>query len=71
MNRNDVAKELAHLGNSDFRLLSRLAAIHTALEVNRKRRCELLSLTAKSAGLDDDVTATVIEPKDDKDGKGG
>lgn len=72
MNPEETAQELSDLGKSDFRLLSRLEAIHTALEVNRKRRCDLLSELAGAVPMDDTVRSTVIEPKDDgKGGKGG
>lgn len=74
MNKDKIAKELAELGHSDFRLLSKLEAligritdVRVALEANRKRRCELLSEVAchADAGLDGEVMAASIAPKDD------
>lgn len=67
MNKNEIAKELADLGHSDFRLLSRLKAVSKALEANRKRRCEILSQVACHAdtGLEPDVSAASVAPKDD------
>ena len=67
MNKDEIAKELTDLGHSDFRLLSRLKAASKALEANRKRRCELLSLAAchEDAGLEPDVSAASVAPKDD------
>lgn len=67
MNKNEIAKELADLGHSDFRLLAKLKAVSKALEANRKRRCELLSLAAchEDAGLEPDVQAASVAPKDD------
>lgn len=66
MNKNEIAKELADLGHSDFRLLSKLKAVSRALEANRKRRCELLSQVACHAdtGLEPDVQAAAVAPKD-------
>lgn len=66
MNNNEIAKELADLGHSDFRLLSKLKAVSKALEANRLRRCELLSEVACHAdtGLSPDVSAAAVAPKD-------
>lgn len=65
MDKNAIAKELADLGHSDFRLLSRLKAISKALEHNRQRRCELLSSVACHAdtALEPDVIAAAAAPK--------
>lgn len=75
MPHNTIARELAELGKSDMRLMSRLAVhserlceVTTALEANRARRCDLLCEAAKVATtaelIDPVVGGEVIEPKD-------
>lgn len=66
---NAIAEELAELGKSDKRLISKIEAATKALEANRARRCAILHTVAQLAcdagQLDGDVTAAVVEPKRD------
>lgn len=75
MTHNDAAAELAELGKSDARILSkmearedRLAEDRAALRMNAARRCAILSSFARAAcdagHIDGDVAALVAEPKD-------
>jgi hypothetical protein len=60
MNKDKIAKELAELGQEESRLM------HALIKV-QKRRCKLLSEVACHAdtGLEPDVAAASIAPKDD------
>lgn len=65
MNRKDIGKELAQLGKSDKRLMTKLTAIAAELEANRARRCEILTQVGRSeeSGIDIGTMAT-FEEKD-------
>jgi len=63
-NPNAIARELAHLGQSDFRALIKMQFALSTLEANRARRCEILTELAQGQPLDEDVGVLVVEPKD-------
>jgi len=58
MNRNEIAKELAELGQDEARHMRKLAKVQA-------RRCKLLSEVAchPDAGLSPDVVALAAGPK--------
>jgi len=60
MNRNEIAKELAELGQDEARLMRKLAKVQA-------RRCNLLSDVARhaDAGLEPGIVTAATEPKDD------
>lgn len=66
MNRNAIAKQLSAFGRREHALMKQLARVQA-------ERCALLCEVAQAeeTALDREVVPTVIEPKDDKDGKGG
>jgi|GEM_PF-5610694 len=59
MNRNEIAKELAELGQDEARLMRKLAKVQA-------RRCKLLSEVAchADAGLEPDVVTLAAVPKE-------
>lgn len=65
MRKNEIAKELAELGASDFRLTAKIKAHLAALEENRARRCAILTELAQhpDTGLDADIVAASVQPK--------
>lgn len=71
MDRNEQAKAIAAVRKRQAKLIRLMAHYAGQLVEIDNEICALMCEAAHYAGLDDDVTATVIEPKDDKDGKGG
>lgn len=71
MDKNAQAKAIAAVRKRQAKLTRLMAHYAAQLVELDSELCALMCEAAKNAGLDDDVTATVIEPKDDKDGKGG
>lgn len=72
MNKNEIAKELAELGQEEARLHVEETDLNMQLAKNRqarralaRKRCKLLRDVAchPDAGLDPDVTAKANEPK--------
>lgn len=58
MDVNETAKKLAKLGRQEARLMAKLAAVQA-------ERCELLQCVVPEAGLEPEVAALVVAPKDD------
>lgn len=70
MDKNDVAKKLAKVLRQEARH-TRLATMHLAkLAEVQAERCALLQGAAPEAGLEPDVLAAVVAPKDDDDDGG-
>ena len=71
-----LARELAHLGTSDARLIARMEARYerlgediAAFKANQAQRCAALTVAARLAcdagHIDEPVTASIIAPKPD------
>lgn len=76
MKPEQIAQELAHLGASDARLISRMEARLDrlrddlgALKVNAAHRCEVNTIVARLAceagHIDESTAAAIIAPKPD------
>jgi hypothetical protein len=59
MDHNEIATKLADFGRREARLMRKLAKVQA-------QRCSLLSEVAKHAGLQPDVMAQSVAPKDDR-----
>ena len=61
MDKNKVARDLAKLGKQEVRLMAKLAEVQA-------ERCTLLQGVAMEAGLEPEVVALSVAPKDEPGG---